>query len=133
MERAEEDDNPHNGRAHTVFGSAESPSANIQLGGSTRHEAILRDVIWTLYSKLAAVLEGHRVVYEVSRWISAVSLQRKRAHRQRRDFKDSTLRSNGGLNIPVLEVWKPMQQEVRLGLLTSLRPGPLCPAKLPHR
>lgn len=37
-----------------------------------RHVAILEDLVWTLYSKLAAVLEGHRVVYEVSRWISAV-------------------------------------------------------------
>ena len=43
------------------------------LTGSTRHTAVLNDLFWTVYSKLAAVLEGHRVVYEVSRWISTVS------------------------------------------------------------
>jgi hypothetical protein len=77
IERAEEEETPSNGSkiAQTIFGSAETATASIKLGGSPRHAAILRDVIWTLYSKLAAVLEGHRVVYDVSRWISAVSLE----------------------------------------------------------
>jgi hypothetical protein len=39
-----------------------------------KHAVILRDFFWTLYSKLAAVLEGHRLIYEVARWISAVRL-----------------------------------------------------------
>lgn len=38
------------------------------------HTAILKDLFWTLYSKLAAVLEGQRVVYEIARWIPSVSL-----------------------------------------------------------
>ncbi len=70
--------------------------------GPPKHAAVLRDLFWTLYSKLAAVLEGHRVIYEVARWISS-----------RRDFKDGTAKSSAALNIPVLEVWKPVQQEVR--------------------
>lgn len=41
--------------------------------GPPHHAAILRDLFWTLYSKLVAVLEGHRVAYEVARWISSVS------------------------------------------------------------
>lgn len=41
--------------------------------GPPHHTALLKDLFWTLYSKLAAVLEGHRIVYEVSRWISSVS------------------------------------------------------------
>ena len=49
-----------------VFHDAISPS---------KHSAVLQDLFWTLYSKLAAVLEGHRVVYEVVRWISTVSRQ----------------------------------------------------------
>ena len=42
--------------------------------GPPRHANLLKDLFWTLYSKLAAVLESHRVIYEVARWISSVSL-----------------------------------------------------------
>lgn len=77
-----------------------------------RHSLILRDLAWTLYSKLAAVLEGHRVVYEVSRWISAVSRSRLYSDNQRRDFKDLT-KTSEAFNIPVPEVWKPLQHEIR--------------------
>jgi exocyst complex component 4 len=45
----------------------------LEMGASPQHAAILRDLFWTLYSKLAAVLEAHRIVYEVARWISSVS------------------------------------------------------------
>ena len=38
----------------------------------TDHE-ILRDLFWTLYSKLVAVLQGLRVVYEVAKRIGSVS------------------------------------------------------------
>lgn len=43
--------------------------------GPAHHAVLLRDLFWTLYSKLAAVLEGHRVIYEVARWIPSVSCQ----------------------------------------------------------
>jgi hypothetical protein len=48
-------------------------TVTIDAMGPPRHATILRDLFWTLYSKLAAVLEGHRVVYEVARWLSTVS------------------------------------------------------------
>ena len=35
--------------------------------------SILKDLFWALYAKLQAVLEGYRIIYEVSRWIAAVS------------------------------------------------------------
>lgn len=63
-------------RPESIF----APAGNTRMTGaldiasSAQHAAILRDLFWTLYSKLAAVLEGHRVVYEVARWISSVSL-----------------------------------------------------------
>lgn len=69
--------------------------------GPPKNAIVLHDLFWTLFSKLAAVMEGHRAVYEVSRWIAS-----------RRDFKDVT-RSNLNLNVPVLEVWRPVHQEVR--------------------
>lgn len=47
--------------------------ATLEMGASPQHAAVLRDLFWTLYSKLAAVLEAHRIVYEVARWISSVS------------------------------------------------------------
>lgn len=48
-------------------------AVSLEVASPPRHALILRDLFWTLYSKLSAVLEGHRVVYEVSRWISSVS------------------------------------------------------------
>ncbi|GAA5829923.1 hypothetical protein JCM11251_007933 [Rhodosporidiobolus azoricus] len=64
----------------------------------------LRDLFWTLYSKLDAVLQGFRVAYEVAGRIA-----------ERRDFKDATLvkTSTGTLLFSLLDVWKPVQQEVR--------------------
>lgn len=57
-----------------LFSPAETSRIEISLGaaGPPEHAALLKDLFWTLYSKLAAVLEGHRVMYEVSRWISSV-------------------------------------------------------------
>lgn len=101
----------------SLFSSAETSRIEISLGaaGPPQHAALLKDLFWTLYSKLAAVLEGHRVMYEVSRWISS-----------RPDFKDSTTPKGSSINIPVLEMWRPVQQEVRTLLsnyLTDDRPG----------
>ncbi len=46
------------------------------LESSTKHadHEILRDLFWTLYSKLDAVMQGLRVVYEVANRIGSVSL-----------------------------------------------------------
>lgn len=58
----------------------------------------LKDLFWTLYSKLDAVLQGFRVMYEVSQRIAA-----------RRDFRDDSRSVLFQLN----DVWKPIQGEVR--------------------
>ncbi|KAI0720009.1 Sec8 exocyst complex component-specific domain-containing protein [Cerioporus squamosus] len=64
-------------------------------------QEILRDFFWTLYSKLIAVSEGLRLVYEVANRIGS-----------RRDFKDSSGTKPGAL-FPLEEVWTPIQAEVR--------------------
>ncbi|KPV72247.1 uncharacterized protein RHOBADRAFT_56060 [Rhodotorula graminis WP1] len=64
----------------------------------------LRDLFWTLYSKMDAVLQGFRVAYEVAARIA-----------ERRDFKEGSLIKDwsGSLVFSLLHVWKPVQQEVR--------------------
>ncbi|KAF9457349.1 Sec8 exocyst complex component-specific domain-containing protein [Collybia nuda] len=64
------------------------------------HE-IIRDLFWTLYSKLDAVAQGLRVVYEVANRVGS-----------RRDFKDPSGTKPGSL-FPLAEVWNPIQAEVR--------------------
>ncbi|KAL5639427.1 hypothetical protein ACGC1H_006810 [Rhizoctonia solani] len=64
------------------------------------HE-ILRDMCWTLYSKLDAVVQGLRVVSEVSERIAS-----------RRDFKD-TSGSNPGQLFPLANAWSSIRSEVR--------------------
>ncbi|ETW86911.1 hypothetical protein HETIRDRAFT_377575 [Heterobasidion irregulare TC 32-1] len=73
------------------------------LESSSQHvdHEILRDLFWTLYSKLDAVTQGLRVVYEVANRIGS-----------RRDFKDSSGTKPGAL-FPLAEVWMPVQAEVR--------------------
>lgn len=61
----------------------------------------LRDLFWTLYSKLDAVVQGLRVIYEVSNRIGA-----------RRDFKDSSGAKVTNL-FPLVEIWAPLQGEIR--------------------
>lgn len=56
----------------------------------------LRDLLWTLFSKFDAVLQGHRVIHEVTLRIS-----------QRKEFISS------GLSYPFVEIWRPIQSEVR--------------------
>ncbi|PCH33923.1 hypothetical protein WOLCODRAFT_135391 [Wolfiporia cocos MD-104 SS10] len=73
------------------------------LESSTKYadQETLRDFFWTLYSKLDAVTQGLRVVYEVANRIGS-----------RRDFKDSSGAKPGSL-FPLAEVWTPVQAEVR--------------------
>ncbi|KAF8640668.1 hypothetical protein AX17_000325 [Amanita inopinata Kibby_2008] len=65
----------------------------------TDHD-ILRDLFWTLYSKLDAVVQGFRVVSEVANRVGS-----------RRDFKDSS-GTKPGTFFPLDEVWVPIQTEV---------------------
>ncbi|KAF8519097.1 Sec8 exocyst complex component-specific domain-containing protein [Hysterangium stoloniferum] len=64
-------------------------------------QEILRDMFWTLYSKLDAVLQSLRVVYEVANRIGS-----------RRDFKDSAGAKPGAI-FPLAELWHPIQAEIR--------------------
>ncbi|KAF4573092.1 hypothetical protein EYR36_007602 [Pleurotus pulmonarius] len=64
------------------------------------HE-ILKDFFWTVYSKLHAVAQGLRVVYEVANRIGS-----------RRDFKDASGAKAGSL-FPLSEIWTAVQSEVR--------------------
>lgn len=62
----------------------------------------MRDLFWTLFSKLDAVLQGHRVVYEVAGMIAG-----------RAGFKDELASKKLSGVTGLLEVWKPIQSEVR--------------------
>ncbi|KAI8454241.1 hypothetical protein BY996DRAFT_4582113 [Phakopsora pachyrhizi] len=62
---------------------------------------ILRDLFWTLYSKLDATLQSFRVLHEVSLRIV-----------ERKGFKEDGVKSSQAL-FSLLEVWKPIQTEVR--------------------
>lgn len=72
---------------------------------------VMRDLFWTLFSKLDAVLQGHRVVHEVASRIS-----------QRSGFKETgqgttsiaeKLRGRLVGGEKLLGVWRPIQTEVR--------------------
>ncbi|CAO1627775.1 unnamed protein product [Parajaminaea phylloscopi] len=76
---------------------------------------VMRDLFWTLFSKLDAVLQGHRVVHEVASMIT-----------RRPGFKEnSTVISGSAASIAdklrgrlvggerLLDVWRPIQMEVR--------------------
>lgn len=58
---------------------------------------VLKDLVWTLYSKLSACLEGHRALYEVSKAIT-----------NRHDGHKKTLEYN------FLGVWQTMESEVKM-------------------
>ncbi|KAG0144745.1 hypothetical protein CROQUDRAFT_46818 [Cronartium quercuum f. sp. fusiforme G11] len=62
---------------------------------------ILQDFFWTLFSKLDATLQSFRVLHEVSFRIS-----------ERKGFKEDGMKSTNDL-FSLLEVWKPIQSEVR--------------------
>lgn len=59
---------------------------------------VLYDLLWTLYSKFEAVMEGHRVVYDVVKGIS-----------KREEWEDAQSLTNG-----FVEVWQLIQSEVGL-------------------
>ncbi|KAJ7293405.1 exocyst complex component sec8 [Mycena rebaudengoi] len=75
----------------------------VALESSAKHvdHEILKDFFWTLYSKLDAVAQSLRVIYEVANRIGS-----------RRDFKDSSGAKPGAL-FPLAEIWNPVQAEVR--------------------
>ncbi|CUS10633.1 unnamed protein product [Tuber aestivum] len=58
---------------------------------------VIHDLLWTLYSKFVAVMEGHRVIYDVVKGIS------------RRDGSQDVASLAGGF----MEVWQLIQSEMR--------------------
>ncbi|KAJ3969790.1 Sec8 exocyst complex component-specific domain-containing protein [Lentinula raphanica] len=64
-------------------------------------QEILRDFFWTLYSKMDAVAQGLRVIYEVANRIGS-----------RRDFKDSAGTKPGTL-FPLVDIWLSIQAEMK--------------------
>lgn len=80
--------------AHLRLAALESASKQVD------HDT-LRDFFWTLYSKLDAVSQGMRVVYEVANRIGS-----------RRDFKDSSGAKPGTL-FHLGEAWTSIQAEIR--------------------
>ncbi|RPB25906.1 hypothetical protein L211DRAFT_856536 [Terfezia boudieri ATCC MYA-4762] len=71
-------------------------SLDLGLGENDVRVTVLYDLLWTLYSKFEAVMEGHRVVYDVVKGIS-----------KREGWTDLTL-ANG-----FVEVWQLIQSEMR--------------------
>ncbi|KDQ19891.1 hypothetical protein BOTBODRAFT_142567 [Botryobasidium botryosum FD-172 SS1] len=78
------------------------------LESATKHadHETLRDLFWTLYSKLDAVLQGLRVMSEVTNKISVPA-----TYTQRREFKDSS-DTKPGTFFPLQEIWGPIEAEV---------------------
>lgn len=64
--------------------------------------AVVNDLLFTLYSKFEAVMEGHRVIYDVLNGIA-----------KREDMQNTTPWSTG-----FVEVWQLIQSEVSFWLLT---------------
>ncbi|SJX62766.1 related to SEC8-protein transport protein [Sporisorium reilianum f. sp. reilianum] len=83
--------------ASTMLRISAGETLALQRDGET-----MRDLFWTLFSKLDAVLQGHRVVYEVAGMIAS-----------RAGFKDETASKKLSGVGALLQVWKPIQQEVR--------------------
>ncbi|GJE87574.1 Sec8 exocyst complex component-specific domain-containing protein [Phanerochaete sordida] len=75
--------------------------AALEMSTKRTDQEIMKDLFWTMYSKLDAVAQGLRVIYEVSNRIGS-----------RRDFKDTSGTKPGSL-FPLAEIWSPIQAEVR--------------------
>ncbi|KAI6047781.1 exocyst complex component sec8 [Pisolithus marmoratus] len=73
----------------------------LELPAKQADHEILKDLFWTVFSKLDAVTQGLRVVFEVSNRIGL-----------RRDFKDSSGAKTGAL-FSIADVWGLIQAEVR--------------------
>jgi exocyst complex component 4 len=100
------------GRRSTLFGtSLGSTSMRLSTQESNKMERdneTMRDLFWTLFSKLDAVLQGHRVVFEVVTKIS--SRGASSAYKAVKIGKPASL----------IEIWKPIQAEVRTLLYEHL-------------
>lgn len=104
-------------RTSTVFRLSASETSAMERDSET-----MRDLFWTLFSKLDAVLQGHRVVYEVATKImsrdggksqdASASIRHRPPPQRTMAGKTSTHGSASVTNL--IEVWKPIQTEVRM-------------------
>lgn len=77
---------------------------------SEKDAEILADLMWTLYSKLAAVLSGHRVVHDCV--LKIVKESNRNATGRGGGMDKENLMDTPEFNY--IEVWKPIQSEVSL-------------------
>jgi exocyst complex component 4 len=59
--------------------------SGLETAGSPMEAETLRDLFWTVYAKLHAVVEGHRVVYEIINRISSVRFVLSDTRKRRTD------------------------------------------------
>ncbi|GJJ09872.1 hypothetical protein Clacol_004096 [Clathrus columnatus] len=95
------------GRPTSIFNGSQQISlsslrfTSLESGVKPADQETLRDMFWTLYSKLDAVLQGLRAVFEVSNRIGS-----------RRDFKDTNGNKTGAI-FPLNELWYSVQSEIQ--------------------
>ena len=104
------------GRTHRTFSLRGLPdartSANAEIAALQRDAEILRDLFWTLCSKLEAVLAAHRAVQEVARALLV---------RTNHDDAGAADRANADMGIAALSgVWGAVEYEIRMLLLDYL-------------
>jgi len=79
------------------FSKLAGPDISKEDAGETE---VLRDLLWTLYSKFDAILQGHRILHAVVTQI--YERQDQRSNRKRRVWPSTHS-----------EIWRPMQSEIR--------------------
>lgn len=103
-------------RTSTVFRLSASETSAMERDSET-----MRDLFWTLFSKLDAVLQGHRVVYEVATKIMSrdggksqdASTSIRHRPPPQRTMAGKTPSHGSASMTNLIEVWKPIQTEVR--------------------
>ncbi len=80
--------------------------AALETAGNQIQVETLRDLFWTVFSKLRAVLESHRLLYEVTTRLSL-----------RRDLKDPSGKADVISISPLEDIVKPVRAEVSVSML----------------
>lgn len=80
---------------------------------SEKDAEILADLMWSLYSKLAAVLSGHRVVHDCVLKIVKESKSMNGGGVDKENLMDTP-------EFNYIEVWKPIQSEVSPKILRCM-------------
>ncbi|KAF5374943.1 hypothetical protein D9758_000454 [Tetrapyrgos nigripes] len=84
-----------------IMGSSALRLAALESSAQQLDHEVLKDFFWTLFSKMDAVTQSLRVVYEVANRIGS-----------RRDFKDSSGTKPGSL-FPLRDIWISVQAEIK--------------------